>query len=281
MFKTDSDYGQICKDSEGNFTQIYGEPQANQYGPIGDKRIDMSDFRRFRDALLQAEGQTTNLNGSNENSKKDLNLDGIVNVDGSQNTPEENVYPRADFNGDGIISRNTTILFPCQNTNDTRCSPKTDLQVFVEAAKGELWGGAIWNDENYTPDSLAGLLDSGDIEVWPHYLFANGIGCVKIGGVDQGRDQKKSVSDPNSAEYKRQVYTLPIGEYTLTATAFENEDCTGEAKFNIKKNFEVKLGRDELWDPTPKLVDIDDGSNFRSHRVFDYSLSKDTSFYKN
>ena len=250
--KTDSDYGQICKDPEGNFLEVYGEPQANEYGPIGDDRIDMSDFRRFRDALLQAEGQTTNLNGSNENSKKDLNLDGVVNVDGTQNAPEENVYPRADFNGDGIISRGETILFPCQNTNDPRCSEKTDLQVFVAAAKGELWGSAIWDDENYTPDSLEGLLDSGDIEVWPHYLFANGIACVKIGGVDQSREQKKSISDPNSAEYKRQVYTLPIGNHTLTATAFETEDCTGEAKFSIQKSFEIKLGSDDLWDPVPE-----------------------------
>ena len=250
--KTDSDYGQICKDPEGNFLEAYGEPQANEYGPIGDDRIDMSDFRRFRDALLQAEGQTTNLNGSNENSKKDLNLDGVVNVDGSQGAPEENVYPRADFNGDGIISRDAAILFPCQNDNDPRCSEKTDLQVFVAAAKGELWGGGLWNDENYTPDSLEGLLDSGDIEVWPHYLFANGIACVKVGGVDQGREQKKSINDPNSAKYKRQVYTLPTGNHTLTATAFETEDCTGEAKFNIQKSFEVKLGSDDLWDPIPE-----------------------------
>ncbi len=291
--KTDSDYGQICKDPEGNFLEAYGEPQANEYGPIGDDRIDMSDFRRFRDALLQAEGQTTNLNGSNENSKKDLNLDSAVNVDGSQDAPTENVYPRADFNGDGIISRDVTILFPCQNTDDPRCSAKTDLQVFVEAAKGELWGGALWDDENYTPDDLGNLIDSGDIEVWPHYLFANypqnnnlntpSVGCVKseVVGESQTRTHKRDLErDPHIADYERQVYTLPVGNYTLKAYAYETEDCTGETVFNFERDFEVKLGSDDIWDPAPPVFDTTvKGTLLMENSVIDESKLNSEGYY--
>ncbi len=58
------------------------------------------------------------------------------------------------------------------------------------------------------------------------------------------------------ADYERQIYTLPVGMYTLKATAYEAEDCTGEAVFNFEHNFEVKLGSDDLWDPAPPVFDI-------------------------
>ncbi len=265
--KTDSDYGQICKDPEGNFLEAYGEPQANEYGPVGDDRIDMSDFRRFRDALLQAEGQTTNLNGSNENSKKDLNLDGVVNIDGTQNAPEENVYPRADFNGDGIISRDETILFPCQNTNDARCSEKTDLQVFVEAAKGELWGEAIWDDEHYTPDDIEqlNLLDSGDIEVWPHlflrtprYNVTKVISIVKSADGSIFEERTHTLDSNPPFESERHIYTLPINNnpYSVEVEAYSGETLM----FSKKAHFTVELGGDILYDPARVLADMDDGS---------------------
>ncbi len=51
------------------------------------------------------------------------------------------------------------------------------------------------------------------------------------------------------ADYERQIYTLPIGNYSLVAKAYETSDCSGEPRFSIQHNTEVKLGSDELWDP--------------------------------
>lgn len=83
----------------------------------GDGNVDIRDFRVLRDAILQSTGTT--LDGFERNPKKDLNQDGCVTLDGTArralgsdvncrdatrgDAPDENVYPRADLNGDGVV----------------------------------------------------------------------------------------------------------------------------------------------------------------------------------
>src|SRR5262249_11810286 len=58
-------------------------------GGQGDGRIDMRDFRRWRDWILLSEGNHM-LNGSSTNRKNDFNWDGVVD------SREATYYPRGD-----------------------------------------------------------------------------------------------------------------------------------------------------------------------------------------
>lgn len=116
-------------------------------GGRGDGRIDMSDFRRWRDWLLQAENVAgLQLDGSPDHPKKDLNGDSLV-----QTPALENVYPRGDFNGDGMISRADAA--PVRGVIGGQ--QVTDLAVLQQ----------LFSDPGYASTALPGLIDSGDIEV--------------------------------------------------------------------------------------------------------------------
>lgn len=116
-------------------------------GGRGDGRIDMSDFRRWRDWLLQAENVAgLQLDGSPDHPKKDLNGDSLV-----QTPALENVYPRGDFNGDGMISRADAA--PVRGVIGGQ--QVTDLAVLQQ----------LFSDPEYASTALPGLIDSGDIEV--------------------------------------------------------------------------------------------------------------------
>jgi hypothetical protein len=96
-------------------------------GP-GDGVIDMSDFRRFRDWLLQATAHPNlALDGAASHPKKDLNGDRKV-----ETFVEENVHPRGDFNGDGILDHNLRATVPGFAT------PVTDLEVLQKLYAGDL-----------------------------------------------------------------------------------------------------------------------------------------------
>ncbi|MCI0436349.1 MAG: S8 family serine peptidase [Gemmatimonadetes bacterium] len=116
-------------------------------GQNADGVIDISDFRRWRDWLLQAEDPTDlRLDGAPDHLKKDLNGDRRVQ------TPDlENVYPRGDFNGDGMISRSDAAPVPGVLDNQQ----VTDLDVLQQ----------LFSDPDYASTTLPELIDSGDIEV--------------------------------------------------------------------------------------------------------------------
>jgi hypothetical protein len=121
--------------------------QFGDHQRIGDGRVDVRDFRRWRDWLLQAEG-VGQLDGAPDHPKKDLNGDSVAN---DPRRPE-NVYPRGDFNGDGIISRTATAKVP------GFAAPVTDLQVFQRL--GGLGHPGQGNNVTWTYDQL---VDSGDL----------------------------------------------------------------------------------------------------------------------
>lgn len=124
---------------------------ADGDGGRGDGTVDMSDFRRWRDWLLQAEnGPDLALDGAANHPKKDLNGDGVV-----ASAAEENVHPRGDFNGDGIISRTATRPMHGLLGGPLDPLPATDLAVLR----------AVFTDPIYDEAELPSLLDSGDITV--------------------------------------------------------------------------------------------------------------------
>ncbi|MCC6620604.1 MAG: S8 family serine peptidase [Deltaproteobacteria bacterium] len=107
---------------------------------LGDGRVDISDFRRFRDWLLQAEGHA--LDGATDHPKKDLDGDGAVR-DGAS----ENVWPRGDLNGDGQLSRTAVRDLPGGRM------AYTDLDLLKE----------LYDDPRYPVAQLDQLIDSLDL----------------------------------------------------------------------------------------------------------------------
>jgi alpha-tubulin suppressor-like RCC1 family protein/uncharacterized protein YkwD/plastocyanin/thiol-disulfide isomerase/thioredoxin/uncharacterized membrane protein YphA (DoxX/SURF4 family) len=156
--------------------------------PDPDGRVDMRDFRRFRDAWLQV-CQTYSgsslplplecpnpadiiLNGPSDHPAKDLNRDGCVNP-GADCMQKENIYPRFDFNGDGIISLSESDKIkvpvkqdgtPAANLNEA--TEMTDLDVFKSQWK--LYPG---DSEGWTDADLSNLIVSGDLEIHADEFF--------------------------------------------------------------------------------------------------------------
>ena len=95
--------GNLRLDAAG---QAVGDEDLDGDGGPGDGRIDMRDFRRWRDWLLQIEGDAALvLDGAPDHPKRDVNGNGTV-----ESAAQENRYPRGDFNGDGRLDRNATRL---------------------------------------------------------------------------------------------------------------------------------------------------------------------------
>lgn len=210
----------------------------------GDGRVSMADLRYLRDALTQALVESgsippgnASLDGSATHSKKDLNFDGCVGSDrvnpayppGTVPTPPnqatcapappESVYPRADLNGDGLVSPTATVKF---KGNDW-----TDLDVLKD-----LWPAA--NDdltEGWTADELNSLLPqpggaggSADIE------FRSGIPLGPTTELDEiwiTMDMnQRPVTRKLTATANRLVWTLPLGSTgnTITVAGYKNSN---------------------------------------------------------
>ncbi len=96
-----------------------------------DTTIDMSDFRRWRDLVTVVDlDPVVVLDGAPDHPKRDVNGDGqIDDVDGDgafDDVKSENIFPFADFNGDGRLS--LTAVAPMAGVLRAR-GPLTDLQV--------------------------------------------------------------------------------------------------------------------------------------------------------
>jgi pimeloyl-ACP methyl ester carboxylesterase len=254
------------EDADGNDRIGDGENNSNQ----SDLYLDMSDFRRWRDWYLQY----STLNGSAQHPKKDM--DGSVSV-----------YPKwADFNGDGFVSLDSKM--PVAGLNDANVptdkqdangTPElTDLEVLYYSSQLNVNGQQLWRDADYyTLDTIVtafggfkALVESGDIEVYPHYWLTKydganntpNIQCVltHTDDIDLPDFIYKRGKTDKDKDYERHVYTLLDATYTLQAKAFETSDCTGNPLFEAEREFEVKIGSDEFWDPTSTVVDLDDGT---------------------
>ncbi len=140
-----------------NFLRISGtdfkDLDVDGDGGLGDGTIDMADFRMWRDWLLYGEEAVNlnySLNGSDDNPKFDANQDG-------KREPEREirVYPRGDFNGDGLMDRT--------NAHSFKGFPLTDLEVLMSSG--------LWADPDVDAADLPDLIDSVDLIVSAESLF--------------------------------------------------------------------------------------------------------------
>ena len=162
---------------------VPADPSGYRTQPDGV--VDMRDFRPFRDAWLQVcrdalspepgcpPAASIVLDGDLLHPKKDLNLDGCLWYASTATecvTPDD-VFPRFDFNGDGLVSRDARARVPLRADGSLADSPgesteQTDLGVFAgqferDPARAEGW----------TFTRLPDLLISGDLEVHAADLF--------------------------------------------------------------------------------------------------------------
>jgi subtilisin family serine protease len=110
--------------------------------------IDMADFRRWRDWLLQVENAPgLALDGPANHPKRDPNGDGAP----GEGAGYEALFARGDFNGDGKLDRTRTSAVPGALNGQAL----TDLQVLQH----------LFADPDYSADQLPGLISSGDIHL--------------------------------------------------------------------------------------------------------------------
>ena len=207
-------------------------------------KVDMRDFRRLRDWLLAAEG--TSFEGS------------VAKVDTSEGSLAR---LWGDYNRDGKLSADERqVVFDLETSKFSAVSPSgdllprtaepyefprlTDYEVFHNLVKRD----RLWQDEDYTLDDTADLLESGDIEIWPR-------SCLKLSRLKAGApiistiDGKTYEHVGDERDTASHIITLPGGSYDaeVTVTLDLGEGKTKEIK--VTKTFEVEAGSDDLWDP--------------------------------
>ncbi len=206
---------------------------ADQDGGPGDGRIDMADFRRWRDWLLQVENDgSLDLDGSPGHPKRDVNGNGSVEA-----AAAEGVYPRGDFNGDGKLSRDAKSAVPGAIAVTAVDVNKTDLEVLK----------SIFDDPHYSHTELDDLIESADIEVFPfnclqHESVQTVVTTVHdVDGLEVG-------SHTHTIEASRRIFTVPVRNPTYTLR-LEARDAGGEVVFRDETEIDVTLGGDFSWDP--------------------------------
>jgi hypothetical protein len=209
---------------------------ADQDNGIGDGSIDMSDFRRFRDWLLQIENPIgLALDGGDFHPKKDINGNQINEL-----PDEENIYPRGDFNGDGTLDRDAIHPVPGVGSGNAL----TDLEVLQ----------LLFNDPHVDASELPFLIDSADIRVSPLNCLLQ---AEQIVSTIEISDLGLIVGEFTHDETLEHIFTVPVedGPYTVRIVALGEN---GETLFSDEQEFEVELGADIFWEPGECLgVDVE------------------------
>lgn len=229
------DGNQRTKSDGSDFTDDLEQTAAPR-----DGRIDMADFRRWRDWLLQTEGSADlKLDGSPGHLKRDLNGDGVVDV----TTPErENIYPRGDFNGDGLIHRSLDRAVSGLLGRQV----VTDLQVFQH----------LFNDPDYEANELPALIDSGDLDVTPALCLqipgAVAVEASILGADGQPPYKTRALVAGTNPRHVFTVRTNPLGHRARV----EARDVTDKVLGMFEQDFAFELGSDERWDPECMMLDL-------------------------
>jgi hypothetical protein len=209
-------------------------------------RVDMADFRRLRDALLQLENPADlALDGNDpEHLKKDLNTDSFVSEGAG-----ENLYPRADFNGDGFVSRTAVAAVP------GFAGEVTDLEVFQK----------LFADHHYQKEHLPDLRSSTDIAIRPAALLGDGDvvaihSSLRPAGTaladDDPRFRRIHLGNAQDGNGLWQVYTVPVAAAGYTARVM-GINLQGDTIFDVERHFSAKPGQDHFWDPPNGGITLD------------------------
>lgn len=204
--------------------------------PRAGSAIDMADFRRWRDWLLQLEAPPGLRLDGGEHLKKDLNLDSQV-----QNPAGENRYPRGDFNGDGVLSR--TARHPVPGVLNGQ--PLTDLEVLQH----------LFVDPDYRAADLPDLILSGDAELDPAV-------CLDIPGASRVtaaiRRNDRELSDHLvvlTPDNPRKVMTSAVhpADYVIRFTTYA-EDLTVLGMW--EEPFSPVPGGDDRFNPHCQMLNV-------------------------
>lgn len=214
-----------------SFELVIGPDFTNDVSVIGDGRIDMSDFRRWRDWLVFSEGRAA-LNGSGEHPGLDGNGNGTAH-------PHDDMFffPRGDFNGDGQLDQNSRRSVAGWFGD----LPFTDL--------GVLMSSGLWEDTRY-PDALglSALIDSADFHVSAENFFTKNTDIDAAGSVSvYHAGTKVPISQgsltPFSPASPVSLFTVPVGaEYYV---ASEPIDIGNGTNVQMRSIGEIEVASDQ------------------------------------
>jgi hypothetical protein len=202
----------------------YLEDDADMDEGIGDGNVDMSDFRRWRDWFLLTQSTIDiDLDGDQSHPKKDVNNNGTV-----EDPAQESIFPRGDFNGDGMIDETATHYVPGAVGGEV-----SDLEVLQ----------TIFSDPDYTISELPDLLYSSDYHVdittllqtstsiYVELLFQPGGGVAATHTFLPGESVFVFTMPPHAGGYKVEVF------------------AGGEEYEHGDRAFSLKSGRDAIFRP--------------------------------
>ena len=191
---------------------------------VGDGDIDMSDFRCWRDRfLLTQTAVDIDLDGDHDHFKKDVNKNGVV-----EDPAGESVFPRGDFNGDGMIDELSKRYVPGAVGREV-----TDLEVLQ----------SVFSDPDRDSSELPGLLYSADYQIDARELLKTSA-AIYARLMDMPSDvlAAEHTFAPGESIY---VFTVPphaVG-YKVEVLADGHEYETGD------RWFPLKIGGDAVFRP--------------------------------
>lgn len=222
---------------EKEWSEDGGDPGGEILKGPGDGKIDMADFRRWRDWHLYLNHDTAHkLDGGNSRKKQDANRNRVP-----ESAQLEGLYPRGDFNGDGSVSTedDSGANVPLYE------GKKTDLQVFQESD--------LFHDRFYSTNDLDQLIESGDLrivlpEILPEFLS------------EIPNDVRIEITDTSGSFHHSR--TFPYAEDLLKDVHREELLCTAPAsaltvkisflrgirsRHTYQKKLSLDLGQDAFW----------------------------------
>jgi PKD repeat protein len=226
-----------------------------------DHKVDMRDFRAFRDAWLvscnlQTDAIDLEFCPAADNVKleglyrKDLNLDGCVSWEDGPACPSSEAFlSRFDFNGDGKVDKVDTADLPPDAAGGPSGPPAetlTDLQVLQSQ-----WPADDQQTEGWKKSDLDNLLESGDLEIHADDLFNQGATDVKVEltSSDSGSLPERHIKPELKPEKSFIVATVPTDPSHLTKIKVEaSATVAGETIKTTPAEVELKIGEDKRID---------------------------------
>ncbi|MBI2704860.1 MAG: S8 family serine peptidase, partial [Actinobacteria bacterium] len=220
-----------------------------------DGRVDMRDFRRFRDAWLQwcviggnpaftncPTQSAISLDGDARHPKKDLNQDRCVMLAAGDCQATEQNFSRFDLNGDGFLDPLRTAPIGFGNDTSESLSDLGMLQRSFETSGG------------WVKEDLPALLRSGDLEVRADALFAAGAGKVDV-SVKYGPDGKM-ITGTIDQRGGAGIITVPTDDAASQIEVVGRADVNGTTVESALELTSLKYGDDKRVDLCVPRVEL-------------------------